>query len=168
MKVNQNLHSIWISEGGELPSNLIKQVELWRKTLPNTWSFYFWCNVDKIRYQYLSYLSNLGVTVLDIKVIMSVDMPGNLKDILEYLLPDGCAWHHETVHQVKLFSDIFRMLLMSLEGLDIFSGIYLVSILILLILFQLKKQQSAYKLWNWSMGLLSGFRESISKALIVI
>jgi hypothetical protein len=120
MKI-KSLHAIWVTFNGKLPDNVVAGLQIWKKTIPKTYQLYFWCNASQIEPKYLNYLNNLGVVILDIQSVINVSST-KLRQKLEYLLENGQI---DSYLNIKLFSDIMRMLLMSMQGSNIFSGIYI-------------------------------------------
>lgn len=121
MKVEKNLHAIWITYNRKLPDCVLHGIEIWKKTLPDDWNLCFWCNRSEIEPKYLNYLSSLGVMVLDVQTII-LSAHSALQDKLNWFLVNG---QDVSYLHVKLFSDIMRMLLMNMQGSSLFSGIYL-------------------------------------------
>ena len=120
-KINKNLHAIWVTFNNKIPDEVVSNLELWKETLPKDWKLCFWCNLDNIEPAYLNYLHSIDIIVLDVHTIISAAQ-NPLKGKLLYLLEHGKEIDY--LH-IKLFSDVMRMLLMSMQGSDLFSGIYL-------------------------------------------
>lgn len=121
MKISKNLHAIWITFNGKLPDEVIASLEAWRYTLPQDWNFCVWCNLSEIEPKYVNYLQSMEILVLDVREII-LSAPHSLKEKLQYFLEYGQL---NACQNIKLFSDIMRMLLMSMRGSHLFSGIYI-------------------------------------------
>src|SRR5436190_21872944 len=109
MPLTKKFHTIWISTNKKLPDQALKNLLEWKKALPKDWTVILWTNTKEVDPDYLFFLANNGIKVLDIDPIIKKVAP-YLSKILLYFLE---AYRETKYHQfaLKLFSDIFRIIL---------------------------------------------------------
>jgi len=121
MQVLKNIHTIWVSDNGYVPDQVISNLIAWREMLPSNWRLYLWTNRNEINEQYLAHLANY-CTILEVQDVMA-KIPEFIQDKLKFFLANSSKLNYLFA---RLFSDIFRLLLMTIEDKEqIFSGIYI-------------------------------------------